>query len=206
MTQALPGYYDDLERSLAAAQSLICEGAKDRRCPAHHPVVATVSALGEPRQRVMILRSADWANNQLRFHTDIRAAKADDLNHNASASVLIYDEERKIQLRIAGTARVTGNEAAEQPWQNSTLFARRCYLADPAPGLPSHQPTSGLAPDMEGRQPDEAEVAKARANFAILLFEIQQIEWLYLANAGHRRALFTCKKPADPWHMQWLVP
>lgn len=206
MTQALPGYYDDLEGSLAAAKSLICEGAKDRRCPAHHPVVGTVSAQGEPRQRVMILRGADWSNNQLRFHTDIRAGKADDLNHNARASVLIYDEERKIQLRMSGTASVTGDDAAKEPWQNSTLFARRCYLADPAPGSPSKQPTSGLAPDMEGRQPDEAEVEKARTNFAVLLFEIKQIEWLYLANAGHRRALFNCKEPGDAWQMRWLVP
>jgi len=206
MSQTPPDYYDDLDGSLAAAKTIISHGAKDRRSPAHHPVVSTVDAHGQPQQRVMILRAADWENSELRFHTDARSMKVAEVAANARSSLLIYDEPRKIQLRLQGTARIGGKDETDTAWHDSTLFARRCYLADPAPGSASAEPASGLAPDMEGAMPDEDDVAPARENFAILLIAVDSIEWLYLANTGHRRARFIRDTASDIWRSTWLVP
>lgn len=206
MSQVLPEYYNDLDGSFKAARSTISRGAKDRRSSAHHPVVSTVDTQGQPQQRVMILRAVDWERSELRFHTDMRSTKVEELAANAQTSVLIYDEPGKIQLRLQGTARIGNKDETLEAWRKSTLFARRCYLADPAPGSASAEPTSGLDPDMEGVIPNEEDVTHGRDNFAIMLVTLHSIEWLYLANAGHRRARFVRNAASGIWQSTWLVP
>lgn len=173
----------------------------------HTPVVATLTGNGIPSQRVMVLRAFDRASATLRFHTDARAAKVDQVGDASPVSILAYDPGAKRQFRLTGTARIeTATPAADEAWAEATLFAKRCYLADPAPGTVSKGPVSGLPEDIEGRKPDDdAEVAPGRANFALLLAEIDTIEFLHLAHTGHRRTLF--RRSADgQWQGQWLVP
>ena len=43
---------------------------------------------------------------------------------------------------------------------------------------------------MEGRKPTEAELEPARGNFAVLLVTLEELDWLHLDHAGHRRARF----------------
>jgi pyridoxamine 5'-phosphate oxidase len=203
----IPSYYDDLDLSFAEARALTEQGASQRKSPAHCPVVATLDAQGRPSQRVMILREADWDKHRLRFHADSRSDKIAELAMHSDASVLFYDPEAKIQLRLSGQARIeTESDLAEHGWNSSTLFARRCYLAKVGPGDVSAAPTSGLSPEMEGVQPSEAQVAEGRGNFAILLFDFDQVEWLYLANSGHRRARWNRDTHSGLWTGNWLVP
>lgn len=200
-------FYNNLDLSFAEARRLIEAGAESRHAAAHHPVVATIGADGSPGQRVMILRHVDWAERTLRFHTDSRSTKMEDLANNGTTSVLIYDPEPKIQLRLSGSTVVHRNGlAVDAAWNQSTNFARRCYLAEQSPGEVVIQPTSGLPQWVEGRQPDDAELAPARDNFAILLFAFDRIEWLYLANSGHRRARWQWDSAVADWRANWLVP
>lgn len=198
---------DDLEEVRADIFRRLGRAAKDRRSAMHTPVIGTVRADATPSQRVMVLRAFDPATATLRFHTDSRAAKVDELGDGAPISVLAYDPGAKRQFRLSGTGRIeTDSETADKAWNDATLFARRCYLADPAPGTVSDGPVSGLAADIEGRKPeDEAEVAPGRANFAVLVARIETIEFLHLAHTGHRRALFRLQ-PDGSWHGRWLVP
>ena len=39
-------------------------------------------------------------NNILQFHTDLRSPKVDILKNNNNASLVFYDKEEKIQLRV----------------------------------------------------------------------------------------------------------
>lgn len=200
-------FYNDLSASLSEARSLLASGAGSRRSAAHSPVVATLAADGSPTQRVMILRALDWEGRCLRFHTDPRSNKAGQLADNAAASVLVYDPEPKIQLRLSGSAQLLSEGVeVDRAWNESTLFARRCYLAEKAPGSIVDHPVSGLPSWVEGRSPSDAEVSPARANFAILKFRFNSIEWLYLANAGHRRARWQWDSVAGDWIGDWLVP
>ncbi|WP_033924666.1 pyridoxamine 5'-phosphate oxidase family protein [Sphingomonas sp. 35-24ZXX] len=198
---------DDLDAVLADVWQRLGRAAKDRRAAMHTPVVATVTKAGIPSQRVMVLRAFDRATATLRFHTDARAAKAEQVGSGSPVSILGYDAGAKRQFRLSGTARIeTDTPAADRAWAEATLFARRCYLADPAPGTVSDLPVSGLAADIEGRKPeDEAEVAPGRANFALLMADIDTVEFLHLAHTGHRRALFV-RSPVDAWQGKWLVP
>jgi len=57
---------------------------------------------------------------------------------------------------------------------------------------------------VEGRKPEEADLVPARANFALVLVDVMQIDWLHLAQDGHRRAVFTLREAA--WCGEWRVP
>ena len=194
---------DDLPAILAHAWSLLVRGGADRKSPLHTPAVCSVNSAGLPSARVMVLRKADPAASTLRFHTDARSPKVAEL-HGKPVAVLAYHPDENIQLRLMGTARIGRDEPdVDQFWNQSTTFARRCYLAQQAPGTPLPGPASGLPAWAEGLQPTEDQVAPARPNFALLWVGVTGIDWLHLANSGHRRAMF---RSVDGWAGEWVAP
>jgi pyridoxamine 5'-phosphate oxidase len=199
-------FYNDLELSLSEAMKLIETGARDRRTAAHSSVVATLNKDGAPSQRIMILREIDWLCRTLRFHTDARSTKIGEAD-DAPVSVLFYDPDAKVQIRVNGTARAQQQgPIADAAWDSSTLFARRCYMAEVAPGAPVDAPSSGLPAVIEGQQPTAEDILPARQNFAVLLVSFERIEWLYLANSGHRRARWQWDEASQNWEGNWLIP
>lgn len=194
---------DSLPEILAHGWSLLVRGGADRKSPVHTPVIASVDEAGLPNARVMVLRKADPAAASLRLHTDARSPKVAQLDGRPVA-VLAYHPAEQVQLRITGTARVlTDDHVVEDIWNQSTLFARRCYLAEHPPGTPLSEPSSGLPAWIEGRQPTAEQIGPARPNFATLWINVTAIDWLYLANSGHRRAVF---RSADGWAGEWVAP
>ncbi len=202
-----PAYYDDLGLSFEEAWNLVEAGSTDRNSPAHTPTVGTVDETGAPQLRIMILRDASRDTRTLRFHTDLRSIKAAQVRNNGATSVLFYDMSAKLQIRMSGQTQLLPiGDVADAAWSNSTPFARRCYMAEAAPGLPIAGPSSGLPEWIQGKKPDEAQLADYRPNFATMLVEIQSVEWLYLANAGHRRACWQWQDAQKSWQGTWLVP
>ncbi len=207
MAIEVPAFYDDLVLSFGKAWDIIEPGATKRTSPAHTPVVGTIDSAGRPQLRVMVLRSADRDSRLLRFHTDARSAKIAEIGGRCDASVLMYDPIEKLQLRLGGSLSIaTEGGEIDAAWRESTAFARRCYLAEAAPGAQSDGPTSGLPEWIEGKQPVEADLVGARQNFAVLWFETHTLEWLYLANSGHRRARWQWDGAGQNWSGDWLVP
>lgn len=202
-----PDYYDDLNLSFEKAWDVIENGLKDRHSPAHAPVVGTVDEDGAPQMRIMILRDVCRDTRTLRFNTDARSQKITQMRVNGATSILIYDVAAKVQLRLSGAAQVVKDgDVADTAWSQSTPFARRCYMAEASPGSEVSTPSSGLPDWIEGKQPSEAQLVDARPNFATLLFQAEQLEWLYLANAGHRRARWTWGDVQGLWNGRWLIP
>ena len=204
---ALPAFYNDLDASFAEAWNVVAAGVTDRNSPAHTPTVGTIDADGTPKLRIMILRAVSRDSRSLRFHTDARSDKTAQLQHDTAASILVYDPAAKAQIRLSGRAHITAQgDVADTAWSGSTPFARRCYMAEAAPGTPVAQPSSGLPEWIEGKQPEEEQLANYRGNFAALMFQVDSIEWLYLANAGHRRAKWHWDQTQNLWLGNWLVP
>ena len=161
------------------------KGANSRKSPMHSPVLVTADA----QARVLVLRDFDSESMMLRFHTDARSPKVSAIAANPSVTILAYDPDAKVQLRIAGTARIERtSDTAQSSWNASNNFARRCYLAEAAPGSESNRAVSGLPEWADGILPTDEQIAPARENFAILLVQICEVDWLYLAHGGHRRA------------------
>ena len=203
--EPFPDHYNDLAATLKFAWQMIGRGVQDRRSAFHTPVLATHSADG-PQARVLVLRAADVVSRTLTFHTDTRSAKMPELAAGPRVALTFYDAARKAQVRINGTASVqAGNAVAHQRWAASRPSSLRCYLGA-QPGAASAEPTSGLPPHVEGREPEWAELADAEPYFAVLGVAVQRLEWLHLHTRGQRRALFVWPVGGGDCGMQWLNP
>jgi 3-hydroxyisobutyrate dehydrogenase len=71
-------------------------GAIKSRNPFHTPSVATLSK-GEVSMRTVVLRKALPEERELRFHTDVRSIKWDDLLIIPAISALFYDADARVQ-------------------------------------------------------------------------------------------------------------
>ena len=177
--------YDDLDKVRADIADRFCIAASSRKSPMHSPVVVTHDA----DARIMILREFDCDNWTLRFHTDARSPKTAVIGDGAPMAVLFYDPEEKVQIRVRGTGRIeTRSALADVAWNESSNFARRCYLGAP-PGETRAEPSSGLPHWAEGIQPTDEQLVPAREHFAVLLVKVEEADWYWLSNEGHRRAL-----------------
>lgn len=178
----------------------LARAPRDRKCAMHTPVVVSAPA----DARVMVLRAFDQSEARLRFHTDARSPKVAAIGDDPQMAVLFYDKSAKIQIRARGVGRVeTSGPIADAAWAAGTNFARRCYLGN-GPGSLSDLPTSGLPPEFEGVEPDDEQLIPARENFAVVLIDVQQVDWLYLAHTGHIRAQFT--RAGEGWDGRWVTP
>lgn len=178
---------DQLADALEDAMQRLPAAAGDRGSGMHTAVVGTADG----DLRVMVLRDFDAATRTLRFHSDVRAPKVAVINDDPAVSILCYDRRAKVQLRCRGRARIESDGPdADAGWAGSDNYARRCYLAPHPPSTPSPTPTSNLPPDVEGAKPDDERVAQGRENFAVILVELDEIDWFHLAQEGHRRARF----------------
>lgn len=193
--------FESLDAVLADAVARLEQAARDRRSAMHVPVVGTADG----DLRMMVLRACEAGLSRLRFHTDARSPKAQTIGKGSPVSVLAFDAEAKVQLRLRGTGRIeVRGPQADAAWAAATAFARRCYLAEAAPGTPVDRALSGLPEAVEGLMPSEDQLLPARDNFAVLLIEVQHLDWLYLAHNGHRRAQFT--REPQGWQGTWVVP
>ena len=194
-TQPPPLYYNDLDATLAEAWRLLTRGAVDRRSPVHTPCVATVGLDGLPKLRTVVLRHTDPILRRLRFHTDRRSGKLAEFAANAAVQVLGYDPARKIQLRVSGTAHPHhADDYAHAAWQRSQAQSQLCYRQNAAPGTPASDAVAALAPAAHDGED----------NFTAVEIAVTEIEWLYLAAQGHRRARFTWRD--NHLHSEWLAP
>lgn len=172
------------------------------RTPFHTPSIATLHQ-GEVSLRTVVLRKTLPTERELRFHTDVRSPKWQELSINPSISALFYDAVDRIQLRVKGNAILhQTNEITAEAWQKTTLSSRCCYLTEHSPSSFSAISTSGLSEDIENENFTLAESEKGYSNFGIVSIHVQSIDWLWLNHAGHRRALFDYEK--ESFH--WMVP
>ncbi|RGP40158.1 3-hydroxyisobutyrate dehydrogenase [Altererythrobacter insulae] len=193
MFESFQDIREDIAERLSAAST-------NRKLPMQTPVVATADA----DARVMVLRAFDTDAWTLRFHTDLRSPKCAVIADAAPVGVLFYDKPEKVQIRVRGVGRIEHDTPlADQAWAESTNFAKRCYLGD-GPGAVSDVASSGLPDWAEGIQPTDEQVEPARENFAILLVELKELDWFYLANSGHIRAQFS--RDGYEWHGRWVTP
>lgn len=197
--------FETFESIRADIAERLGEAARNRKAPMHTPVIATADA----DARVMVLRAFDPDTWTLRFHTDARSPKCAAVGEGAAVGALFYDREAKVQIRVRGEGRIeTDTPLADAAWEESTNFAKRCYLGD-GPGAASDVATSGLPEWAEGIQPTDEQIAPARENFGILLIELEELDWFYLANSGHVRAQFARVGDGWPdakWDARWVAP
>ena len=153
--------------------------------------------------RIVVLRKVDQINNLIQYHSDIRSDKIEKLKKNKNASMLFYDKEEKIQVRLKVECTVNhDNKITKESWLKTGHMSRKCYLVDNGPGTESDIPTSGLKPELDNFEFSMEQSEEGYKNFTVVQCKIEFIEWLYLAAKGHRRAKFDLETNKNTW----LVP
>ncbi len=194
---ASPDFYDDLGASLDAAWDLLIRGARDRQLMAHTPTVATVDAAGVPTLRTVVLRDCDPDSRALVFNTDRRSAKFEHLRRQPLAALHLYEPAEKIQLRLRCRVSLhTDDDIMLERWANTPQTSRVCYHVMQAPGVQLADPYA--IENSAQRSSDGI------ANYAVVRAIVDELEWLYLSSAGHRRARYTWTNGEIA--AQWLVP
>ncbi|MFM1934861.1 MAG: hypothetical protein RL360_1742 [Bacteroidota bacterium] len=174
-------------------------GAIKSRTPFHTPSIATLHQ-GDVSLRTVVLRKTLPTERELRFHTDIRSPKWQELSQNPSISALFYDAVDRIQLRVKGKAVLHHtNEITAEAWQKTSLSSRKCYLTLFSPSSYTEESTSGLTEDIEQENFTLAESEVGYENFGIVSIHVQSIDWLWLNHAGHRRSYFDYEKGVNSW-------
>lgn len=164
-------------------------GVFDRKADARHPIFATAGA-GGPEARIVVLRQADRALSAVSVFTDMRSAKITDLRYETRASLLVWEQKARLQIRLRVHVEITSGAAVAEQWQRVPEVARKVYGIEPAPGAPI----------------DDPQHLKYLANpeaFAVLVCHIREIETLYLGPDLHRRAKFSAD---SAWTGRWLAP
>ena len=197
-----PAYYEDLAEIQNKYWSMLEDAVTNRSSPFRIPVFMC-SHKDDIEGRIVVLRKSDRENNLLQFHTDLRSPKVDILKNNNKASLLFYDKEEKIQLRVKVECEINNqNSVTEVSWKKTQPISRRCYLTDSPPGTVSENPTSGMISKLEDFDYTMEQSEQGYKNFTVIKCYIKSIEWLYLAAKGHRRAKFDFKTNKNTW----LVP
>ena len=197
-----PAYYEDLAEIQNKYWSMLDDAVTNRASPFRIPVFICAHQ-NEVDGRIVVLRKSDRANNLLQFHTDLRSPKVEILKKNSNASLVFYDKEEKIQLRLKIECTINhDNEITKESWSKTGHISRKCYLVDNGPGTESPSPTSGLKPELDNFEFTMEQSEEGYKNFTVIQCKIKSIEWLYLAAKGHRRARFEIDNNKE----YWLVP
>ena len=197
-----PAYYEDFKEIKKKIWSMLDDAVTNRSSTFRIPVFVC----GDQKDfdgRIVVLRKSDQSNNLLQFHSDIRSDKIAKLKNNNNASMLFYDKEEKIQVRLKVECIINhNNEITKESWSKTGHISRKCYLVDNGPGRESPAPTSGLKPELDNFEFTMEQSEEGYKNFTVIQCKIKSIEWLYLAAKGHRRARFDLINNKE----SWLVP
>ena len=197
-----PAYYEDFKEIKKKVWSMLNDAVTNRSSQFRIPVFVC----GDQKDfdgRIVVLRKSDQSNNLVQFHSDIRSDKISKLKNNKNASMLFYDKEEKIQVRLKVECNINhNNEITKESWSKTRHISRKCYLVENGPGTESSNPTSGLKPELDNFEFTMKKSEEGYKNFTVIQCNIESIEWLYLAAKGHRRARFDFSNNKQ----NWLVP
>ncbi len=180
---------DDAFRRLAA-------GAARRRSPFRTLTLATVTLGGRPGVRTVVLRGFDPAARLITVHSDVRAAKIEEVRAEPHIMLQGWDARVQVQVRVWGRASLRLGEAARADWARLHPGSRATYAVAPTPGTPLDDPA--LADQQR------LSVSEAFFNFAVIEAVMDRLDWLHLARTGNRRAQFTWLSGMET--ASWVVP
>ena len=197
-----PAYYEDFNEIKKKIWLMLDDAIKNRSSQFRIPTF--ICGNGDDIDgRIVVLRKSDQSNNLVQFHSDIRSDKIEILKKNPNASMLFYDKDEKIQVRLKVNCVINHkNEITKTSWDKTQHISRKCYLVDKGPGTVSDIPTSGLKPELDNFDYTKEQSEEGYKNFTVIQCNIKSIEWLYLAAKGHRRAKFDLENSIN----SWLVP
>ena len=185
-----------LQATLDRTMAILHEGASDLHSAWRNVTLATLTATLKPNIRTLVLRGFDTDRRALELHTDSRSRKHAELLANPAAALHAWNPATAEQIRVEGSIVMhAGDSIARAAWQKLGSRTRDTYRVTHPPGEPIPSPTTP-AHTLD----DDA----AFAVFAVLSLNVARVEYLLIAESGHRRAAFTWAHGTP--EAMWLVP
>lgn len=177
-------YFDELKSELE-------KGAVEKGHPFRYFTLATVGVDHMVRQRTLVLRKVSQ-DLLLTFFTDYRSKKIMHIHENSRVSLLFYNADELMQLRIDGLASIDRNEEAiKKYWRDIKESNRKAYMASIAPGT-------------ELASPDLLEYLNEDNYFCAVDVRPFKIEYLKLKDPDHIRVNYSLTEGF--WDGKYLVP
>ena len=194
----LPEHYESLEETLDTSMKILEVAIENRRNVFHTPVLSTFSD-SKINSRVIVLRGFDPVKRTLRIHTDSRSRKIKDISENSDATLLGYDPDLKIQLKLHGSIDIHYQDnIADLAWKDSQEMSKVCYSISESPGNEIDDPGNY---DVDS---ENINLNEGYKNFAVINFHFNSLEFLYLRSSGHRRSIHVWE--AEELISSWMVP
>jgi hypothetical protein len=162
------------------------QAARDRQHGWHVMTLATVDGT-RADARSVVMREANEAARQVLFYTDHRSAKVAQIAACPEGVLVGWCTRTSWQVRMQVRLQVqTSGLEVSSRWAKVKLSpSAQDYLAALPPGTP-----------VDRYQPERG----SRDHFAVVVAEVQSIDWLELHTDGHRRARLAGTDSA------WLTP
>ncbi len=187
MTAMNPHPHDTLRPETLAQIELaiwqdLSRAVADRHHPWRTPSLLTTD-LGQPDGRVVVLRGVDVQARTLVFYTDARTPKVRQIKAQPGGMLLFWNPRRSWQLRArCSLGMQTSGPQVDAAWDKvKNSRAAGDYLSALVPG----QTLAGEPPAATAQAPATPH------HLAIISAQLDSLDWLELAPAGHRRAGFS---------------
>jgi len=164
--------------------------------------LATVRANGYPANRTVVFRGF-WGDTSLRFVTDARSAKADQIDHCKGGEACWYFTQTREQFRLTGTLTLVRahhpdpvlQQVRQTTWQELSDAARTQFAwAEPGQPRSSDDGFVVALPDAIAPLPD----------FCLLLLNPTQVDHLELRGDPQNRWLY--QWDGKRWDVQAVNP
>lgn len=153
------------------------ELANATRDSAHPWRVMTLATTDAERAdaRLVVLRDADEARRQVIFYTDARSPKVAQMQARSQGTLVGWWPQQgwQLRLRVAVEVHTDGLEVSSRWARVKMSPSAQDYLAALPPGTP-----------VDRFQPERG----SREHFAVVVAQIEEMDWLELHGEGHRRA------------------
>ena len=187
------------EEVLKRANFILQDGVKNRDSLFHTLVLSSLCDR-EIESRVMVLREFNEKKRILRFHSDFRSNKIKELEKDNKTTVIGYDPNLKVQIRLIGETKINyQNEDTQKSWKSSQAISKKCYSVL---GGSSHKISDPKKYDFHMK---EISIEEGYENFCTIEFKFKTLEFLYLQRTGHRRCKFSWNAKGKK-ESYWLVP
>jgi len=176
---------DSLELALENALNKLKRAVKKRNDDLHLLNLVTVDNKNEPNTRNVVLRDFSIENLTVRFHTDKRSSKIEDIRDNKAICLIGYDKKAKLQIRMDADAYTIKDEKILMDiWKKMYPMSRECYRISKSPG----DRIESLN-EIRFEEDDESNLI-GFDNFVAIQCDIKSLEILYLSSLGHIRAKY----------------
>ncbi|AHJ29601.1 pyridoxamine 5'-phosphate oxidase family protein [Nodularia spumigena CS-584] len=167
--------------------------------------LATVRENNRPANRTVVFRGFLEDSNQLKFITDARSDKVDQIQQQPWAEICWYFPNTREQFRLSGCLTLIRDDNSHPIFQPARIKiwqelsdAARLQFAWPDPGKPRVDKPAAF-------EPSPPNPAQPVPNFCLLLLDPLEVDHLELRGEPQNRRIY-CRDEQEEWSTQEINP